>query len=82
MERIKQGSIIRGPQWPEPVEIKLVEEAGDYVHIIGATTISRNHVDQIIPRDEFVRLSAEGESALFSQEPWKVFLALGVCLTN
>jgi len=76
MERIKQGSIIRGPYWPEPVEIKLVEEAGDYIHILGATTISRNHVDQIIPRDEFVMLSTEGEGALFSQEPWKVFLAV------
>ncbi len=74
MEGIKQGSIIRGSYWPEPVEIKLVEEAGDYIHIIGATTISRNHVDQIIPRDEFLRLSTEG--ALFSQEPRKVFLAL------
>ncbi len=31
MERIKQGSIIRGSYWPEPVEIKLVEEAGDYI---------------------------------------------------
>ena len=76
MDRIKPGSIIRGPYWPEPVEIKLVEEAGDYIHIIGATTISRNHVDQIIPRDEFLRLSTEGEGPLFSQEPWKVFLAL------
>jgi hypothetical protein len=79
MERIRQGSIIRGSYWPEPVEIKLVEETGDYIHIIGATTISRNHVDQIIPRDEFLRLSTEGEGNLFSQEPWKVFLALAGC---
>lgn len=76
MEKPKIGSVIRGSYWPEPVEIKLVEEAGDYIHIIGATTISRSHVDQIIPRDEFLRLSTEGEGPLFSQEPWKVFLAL------
>ena len=76
MGKIGPGSVVKGSNWPEPVEIKLVEEAGDYIHIIGATTISRNHVDQIIPRDEFLRLSTEGEGTLFSQEPWKVFLAL------
>jgi hypothetical protein len=27
MEKIKQGSMIKGPYWPEPVEIKLFEEA-------------------------------------------------------
>jgi len=76
IEKLKVGSIIRGPVWPEPVEIKLIEEEGEYVHIVGATTISRDHVDQIIPRDEFHKLTILGEGTLFSEEDWKIFLAL------
>ena len=75
-EQVRIGCVVRGPFWPEPVEIKLLEEAGDYVHIIGATTISGKHIDQIIPRNEFQKLSLQSEGALFSEEPWKTFLTL------
>ena len=75
MKSIKQGSVIKGPNWPESVEIKLIEEAGEYVHIVGATTDSGAHIDQIIPRDEFSTFSTAGIGATFSEEPWKVFLA-------
>jgi len=37
--QIKPGNIVRGPQWPEPVEIKLIEHLDTYIHIIGMTTI-------------------------------------------
>jgi len=43
MENIKPGGIIKGSYWPEPVEIKLIEETGDYIHLVGATTISRDY---------------------------------------
>ncbi len=76
MENIKPGTIIKGAAWPEPVEVKLIEEMGDYIHIVGATTQSRNHIDQIIPRDEFDRLSTTETQSLFAEAPWKVFLAL------
>ena len=76
VEELKAGSIVRGPFWPEPVEIKLLEEAGDYIHIVGATTISGRHVDQLIPSDEFYRLSVQGKGMVFSEESWKTFLAL------
>jgi SNF2 family DNA or RNA helicase len=73
---IQPGTIIQGPQWPEPVEIKLIEEAGDYVHIVGATVRTRQHIDQIIPKIEFDNLEIARPEATFSEEPWKVFLAL------
>ena len=76
MDSVRQGTIVKGPYWPEPVEIKFVEETGQYIHIVGATTISRSHVDQIIPREEFSKLSLESPTCNFSEEPWKVFLAL------
>lgn len=47
MNNIERGSTIKGPHWPEPVEVKLIEEAGDYVHIVGATKNSRQHVDDL-----------------------------------
>ncbi len=75
-ENLKAGGIIKGPLWPEPVEIKLLEDAGEYIHIVGATTISGKHVDQIIPRHEFDELSVQNKITLFSEEPWKTFLTL------
>jgi len=71
---IKPGTIIRGPNWPEPVEIKQIEEIDAYYRIIGSTTLSNRHVDQIIPREELEILKEK--EVYFSEEPWKVFLAL------
>ncbi len=76
MEGIRPGTILKGSNWPEPVEIKLFEDFGDYVHIVGATTLSGTHIDQIIPRNEFPVPPPDPEVNLFTEEPWKVFLAL------
>jgi len=76
MTTIKPGAIIKGTAWPEPVEVKLIEEMGGYIHIVGATTLSRDHIDQIIPRDEFERLSIAEIESVLTEDPWKVFLAL------
>lgn len=43
MNEAKPGSIIRGSFWPEPVEVKLIEETEDHIHMVGATAISRGH---------------------------------------
>ena len=51
MNDFEKGTIIKGHYWPEPVELKLVENTGDYVHIIGVTTISQDHIDQVGPND-------------------------------
>jgi len=76
MINIKQGTVITGPNWPEPVEIKLIEEAGDYVHIVGATKNSRQHIDQLISKEEFAKFKLDQFRASFTEEAWKVFLAL------
>ena len=49
---VKEGTVIEGLFWREPVEIKKVEEFGDYVHIIGATIYSNEHVDQLISKED------------------------------
>lgn len=76
MDNIRKGTIIKGPNWPEPVEIKLIEEAGDYVHIVGATKSTHQHIDQLISKEEFAKFKLDQFKANFSEEAWKVFLAL------
>ena len=49
---IKPGTIIKGSYWPEPVEIKFSESAGNYIHIVGSTTVTNKHVDQLILESE------------------------------
>jgi len=76
MTNIKPGDIIRGNQWSEPVEIKLVEEDEKYFHIVGVTINSRKYVEQIIHREELSNISVLSTESTFSEEPWKVFLSL------
>jgi len=73
---LKPGVIITGSKWPEPVEIKKVDNVGDYVHIIGATTLTGKHIDQLIPLAEMADISLDVVRTDFSSEPRKVFLAL------
>jgi SNF2 family DNA or RNA helicase len=76
MTNLKSGDIIRGSFWREPVEIKLIEQSGKYIHIIGSTTISGNHVDQMIPLAEFDKITSSVSTPCFAEEPWKIFLSL------
>ena len=76
MNEIKPGAVIQGPNWPEPVEIKLIEEAGDYIRVVGATKNSRQHIDQLISKEEFAQFKFSQFKANFAEESWKVFLAL------
>lgn len=74
---IKPGTIISGSKWPEPVEVNQVEEFGQYMRIIGATTVSRSHIDQIITKAELSGvLISVNSSPNFSSPSWKVFLSL------
>jgi len=76
MSSVKAGDIIRGPRWPEPVEVKLVEDLGGYVRLVGATTRSGEHVDQLIPRDELAQLRIARVKADFTAPAREVFLGL------
>jgi SNF2 family DNA or RNA helicase len=76
MNSIKKGTIIKGPQWSEPVIIDLIEEFGEYMHIVGSTRNSHAHVDDLILESEFSNITFETMESKFTDEPWKVFLAL------
>ena len=72
----KEGMVIEGPFWPEPVEIKKVDEFGDRVHIIGATIYSNTHIDQLIPREELEKLKAKEFVLDFSAPGSETFLSI------
>jgi len=76
MPEIQPGHIIQSPRWPEPVEVKLVEELGDYVRLVGATVTSGQHVDQLLPRSEADGLTAARVDLSFSASARHVFLGL------
>jgi superfamily II DNA or RNA helicase len=76
MLEIKAGYTVQGPRWPEPVEVNLVEELGDYIRLVGVTTASRGHVDQLIPRQELAELHIARVPADFGASPRHVFLGL------
>ncbi|MDP8012696.1 MAG: helicase-related protein, partial [Nanoarchaeota archaeon] len=77
LSELKPGYVITGPRWPEPVEIKKVDFVDTtYVRIIGATTLTSTHIDQLIPLAELNQISISVVKSDFSSEPWKIFLAL------
>ena len=76
MDDIKAGHIVEGPRWPEPVEIDLVQDLGQYIRLVGATTGSREHVDQLIPRQELAQLQLARVETDFGAPARAVFLSL------
>ena len=73
---INEGMTIEGPFWPEPIEIKKVEEFGNHVHIIGVTIYSNIHIDQLIPRDEIKKLKTKEFVLDFSAPGSEAFLSI------
>ena len=73
---IKEGMVIEGPFWPEPVEVKKVDEFGDHIHIIGASIYSNTYIDQLIPRQELEKLKAKEFVLDFSAPGSETFLSI------
>ena len=76
ISELKSGITIVGPKWPEPVNIKKIETPGSYVRIVGSTTLSNEHIDQIIPKSDLANINIQTISTDFKSKAWKVFLAL------
>lgn len=76
MQEIKPGNIIKGHLWPEPVEIKKITRTGTFFQIVGATTVTKQHIDQIIPESDIDSFTILGKECNCCEEPLTVFLAL------
>lgn len=73
---LRAGMLIEGPKWPEPVEVKKVEDLAVGVRIVGAQVPSGLPIDAILSQDELANIGLRKIDCDFSSEPWKVFLAL------
>jgi superfamily II DNA or RNA helicase len=73
---IKEGATVEGPFWPEPVEIKKVEDFGDRIHIVGATIHSNTHVDQLLPKEDVRKLRTKEFVLDFSGSGKDAFLSV------
>lgn len=76
LNMINEGTIIEGSFWPEPVEVKKVEEVGDRIHIIGATIHSNIHVDQLIPKSQMEKIKTKEFALDFSTPGSESFLSV------
>ena len=74
--KIKNGDVVQGSRWSEPVVVNLVEEMGDYIRVVGVTRNSHQHIDQLIHRDEISALDSGKIESNFTAQPGHVFLGL------
>jgi len=72
---INEGDLVRSPFWSEPVKVEKVGAIDDYLHIVGYTISSKEHVDRLIPRADLDKLQVEKTVVDFSAAPEEVFLA-------
>lgn len=73
---LKPGDIIHTTRWPEAVEIKLIEEFGEYLRIVGATVTTRQHIDQLVPRIELDEIAARAQQGILQANPRHIFLSI------
>ncbi|MBC7123379.1 MAG: DEAD/DEAH box helicase family protein, partial [Pseudothermotoga sp.] len=73
---IREGSIIKGPFWREPVKVEKTEELGNYIRILGATIHSKDHVNQLLRRDDLKNLQIIEETIDFSSDPQNTFFVI------
>ncbi|PXF60643.1 MAG: hypothetical protein C4B59_08200 [Candidatus Methanogaster sp.] len=72
--KIKNGDVVQGSRWSEPVVVNLIEGMGDYIRVVGVTRNSRQHIDQLIHQDGISALGSGKIESNFTAEPGHVFL--------
>lgn len=65
--RIKEGSIITGPLWAEPVIVKLIDNWQNCLRIIGKTKNTYSHIDQLLTEEDLEKIVVNFDGAVFSE---------------
>jgi len=73
---IKEGAVLEGPLWPEPIEIIMVKEEGDRILIIASTIHSNQTIRQLLTKEEIKEISHLELIQDFSAPASEVFLSL------
>jgi len=73
---INEGNIIKGSFWNEPVKVEKVKEVDDFIHIIGFTIHSKQHVNRIITSADLNNISVVNVAIDFSANSDDTFYAI------
>lgn len=73
---IDEGTIVKGPFWPEPIEIKKIEKLGNNTQIIGATIYSNQLYERLLDEEDMGKLKIDDIIIDFSQPADEIFLSL------
>jgi superfamily II DNA or RNA helicase len=73
---IKEGDIIKGSFWNEPVRVEKAQEIGVYIKIVGFTIPSKQPVNQLINKEETDKLEIVKSEKDFSADSEEVFFVI------
>jgi SNF2 family DNA or RNA helicase len=73
---INEGTVIKGPFWPEPVKVIKVEDFTDHIHISYVTIYSNKYDSNLIPKNEIDKIEILDFYLDFSSKASDVFLAI------
>ncbi|MCX7766583.1 MAG: helicase-related protein, partial [Candidatus Sumerlaeia bacterium] len=76
MMKLKEGSIIKGPYWPEPVQVKKIKEVGKHLQIMGVAIYSNEHIDQLLTEADLQKIEIIDSVLDFSSDATSIFLTL------
>ena len=70
---IKEGNIIEGPFWNEPVKVEKLKHVGDRIHIVGYKINSKELINQLLNEDDISLLEIQKSEIDFSANPRETF---------
>ncbi len=73
---IKEGIVIKGSFWKEPVKVEKIEEFDNYIRILGSTLYSKDHIDQFLKKDDLNKLEIIETKIDFSSDPQRAFIVI------
>ena len=73
---IKEGTILEGPLWPEPVKVDKVEKIGSRTRIIGALLKSDKHIDEFLSEADLQKVKVKDTSLSFTANGNQAFLSI------
>jgi superfamily II DNA or RNA helicase len=73
---IKEGIIIKGPFWKEPVKVEKTEELSNYIRIVGSTIYSKEYIDQLLKVEDLSNLEVAETTVDLSSDPQETFFVI------
>jgi SNF2 family DNA or RNA helicase len=76
LQDLKEGIIIEGPFWEEPVKIDKIENLENRIRIIGFGFSSRKHIDDILSKEDITKIKIKDFVLDFSADAYSTFLTI------